>query len=54
MQRDRELAQVQRAHWQQTYAAQPGMYGDEPSAPAVHAAAFFTAAGARDVLGAGS
>ncbi|UQA97379.1 methyltransferase domain-containing protein [Streptomyces halobius] len=50
MQQDRELAQVQRAHWQQTYAAHPGMYGDAPSAPAAHAAAAFAASGARDVL----
>lgn len=47
---DQVLAEAQRAHWQQTYAAHPGMYGDEPSAPAVHAAAVFAAAGAKDVL----
>jgi SAM-dependent methyltransferase len=45
-----DLADVQRAHWQRTYTAHPGMYGEEPSAPAVHAAAVFRAAGARDVL----
>ncbi|MGW2564483.1 class I SAM-dependent methyltransferase [Streptomyces sp. NPDC001514] len=50
MHEDRDLAEAQRAHWQQTYAAHPGMYGDEPSAPAVHAAAVFRAAGAREVL----
>ncbi|MEI5097850.1 class I SAM-dependent methyltransferase [Streptomyces sp. PmtG] len=48
--RDQDLAAAQRAHWQQTYAAHPGMYGDEPSAPAVHAAGIFHAAGAKDVL----
>ncbi|MBT2506643.1 class I SAM-dependent methyltransferase [Streptomyces sp. ISL-98] len=55
MHEDRELAEAQRAHWQQTYAAHPGMYGDEPSAPAVHAAEVFRTAGAQDVveLGAG-
>jgi hypothetical protein len=47
---DRGLGEAQRAHWQKTYAAHPGMYGDEPSAPAVHAAAVFAAAGARDLL----
>lgn len=47
---ERELADAQRAHWQDTYAAHPGMYGPEPSAPAVHAAAVFRSAGAREVL----
>ncbi|MGW4390989.1 hypothetical protein [Streptomyces sp. NPDC004685] len=46
----RDLAGVQRAHWQHTYAAHPRMYGEEPSEPAVHAAGVFRAAGARDVL----
>ncbi len=45
-----ELAEAQREHWQQTYGEHPGMYGEEPSAPAVHAAAVFRAAGAREVL----
>ncbi|MET9950062.1 class I SAM-dependent methyltransferase [Streptomyces sp. NPDC006339] len=46
---------AQRAHWQRTYQEHPGMYGDEPSAPARHAAEVFARAGARDVveLGAG-
>ncbi|GGR42049.1 SAM-dependent methyltransferase [Streptomyces roseolus] len=39
-----------RDHWQSTYAAHPGMYGDEPSAPARYAAGLFREAGARDVL----
>ncbi|MER7576572.1 class I SAM-dependent methyltransferase [Streptomyces sp. NPDC126514] len=47
---EQELAEVQRAHWQQTYGEHPGMYGEEPSEPAVHAASLFHAAGARDVL----
>ncbi len=46
----RDLASQQRAHWQRTYGAHPGMYGEEPSAPARHAAAVFRAAGARTVL----
>ncbi|MFJ5831422.1 class I SAM-dependent methyltransferase [Streptomyces sp. NPDC093089] len=46
----RDLAGAQRAHWQSTYAAHPGMYGEEPSAAAVYAAAAFRAAGASDVL----
>ncbi|MFI1337763.1 class I SAM-dependent methyltransferase [Streptomyces sp. NPDC020845] len=46
----RDLPNVQRAHWEHTYAAHPGMYGQEPSAPAVHAATVFHAAGAGDVL----
>ncbi|MGW6781678.1 class I SAM-dependent methyltransferase [Streptomyces sp. NPDC054987] len=47
---EQELAEIQRRHWQDTYAAHPGMYGEEPSEPAVHAASVFQAAGARDVL----
>jgi SAM-dependent methyltransferase len=44
------LAEVQRAHWQRTYRANPHMYGERPSSPAVHAAAVFRAAGAGEVL----
>lgn len=40
----------QRAHWEATYRAHPGMYGERPSAAAVHAAGVFRAAGAREVL----
>ncbi|MDI3418670.1 class I SAM-dependent methyltransferase [Streptomyces luteolus] len=47
---ERQLGDVQRTHWQQTYGAHPGMYGEEPSAPARHAAAVFRAAGAERVL----
>ncbi|MGX1471265.1 UNVERIFIED_CONTAM: SAM-dependent methyltransferase [Streptomyces canus] len=47
---EEDLAEAQRAHWQSTYSAHPGMYGEEPSAPAVHAADAFRAAGAHDVL----
>ncbi|NGO67213.1 class I SAM-dependent methyltransferase [Streptomyces boncukensis] len=46
----RDLADAQRQHWQNTYQAHPGMYGQEPSAPAAHAAEAFRTAGARDVL----
>lgn len=51
----RELGDAQRARWQHTYTTHPGMYGEEPSAPARHAAEVFRAAGAKDVceLGAG-
>jgi SAM-dependent methyltransferase len=45
-----ELADAQRKHWQNTYTAHPGMYGEQPSAPAVRAAGAFRAAGVRDVL----
>lgn len=45
-----DLAETQQAHWQNTYRAHPDMYGEEPSAPAVHAATAFRAVGARDVL----
>uniref|UniRef100_A0AAU2K015 Class I SAM-dependent methyltransferase n=1 Tax=Streptomyces sp. NBC_00049 TaxID=2903617 RepID=A0AAU2K015_9ACTN len=44
------LAEAQRAHWQQTYGEHPGIYGEEPSDPAIQAAAVFGAAGAREVL----
>ncbi|MFC7884771.1 class I SAM-dependent methyltransferase [Streptomyces sp. NPDC057376] len=47
---EQELAEIQRQHWQDTYTVHPGMYGEEPSAPAVRAAEVFRAAGARDVL----
>jgi SAM-dependent methyltransferase len=47
---ERELAEVQRAQWENTYTAHPGMYGEQSSGPAVHAADLFSAAGARDVL----
>ncbi|KQV16684.1 class I SAM-dependent methyltransferase [Kitasatospora sp. Root107] len=47
---DQSLAETQREHWQKTYGAHPGMYGEEPSEPAVHAARVFHAAGAGEVL----
>ncbi|MCU7821082.1 class I SAM-dependent methyltransferase [Kitasatospora sp. DSM 101779] len=45
-----DLAAQQREHWQRTYGRHPGMYGEEPSDPARHAARVFAAAGARQVL----
>ncbi|MFG2981276.1 SAM-dependent methyltransferase [Streptomyces sp. NPDC048258] len=51
---DQDLADAQRRHWQNTYFAHPGMYGEQPSTPAVHAAAVLGAAGANDVLELGS
>ncbi|MCX5309111.1 class I SAM-dependent methyltransferase [Streptomyces sp. NBC_00160] len=48
--REQGLGDVQRAHWQQIYGRHPGMYGEEPSDPAIHAAAVFGTAGARKVL----
>ncbi|WP_409474347.1 class I SAM-dependent methyltransferase [Streptomyces sp. HC307] len=50
MEEEQDLAEGQRRHWQDTYAAHPGMYGGQPSAPAVHAASVFRAAGAQNVL----
>ncbi|MDK1474544.1 class I SAM-dependent methyltransferase [Streptomyces sp. 549] len=47
---DQDLAAAQRQHWEHTYSAHPGMYGEDPSVPARHAARAFRAAGARDVL----
>lgn len=49
-QHDGGLADDQRRHWQQTYTAHPGMYGEDPSVPAVHAAGIFHARGVKDVL----
>lgn len=46
----RELGGVQRVHWQHTYAEHPGMYGEQPSDPAVHAAGVFRAAAVSDLL----
>ncbi|POX42048.1 class I SAM-dependent methyltransferase [Streptomyces sp. Ru72] len=45
-----EPSGIQRRHWEDTYRAHPGMYGEAPSAPAVHAARAFRSAGAVDVL----
>ncbi|MET7543090.1 class I SAM-dependent methyltransferase [Streptomyces sp. NPDC005507] len=47
---EQDVAEAQRRHWQNTYTDHPGMYGELPSAPAVHAAELFRAAGAKDVL----
>jgi SAM-dependent methyltransferase len=47
---DDAIATAQRAHWEATYTAHPGMYGTEPSRPARHAAGVFHAAGANTVL----
>lgn len=46
----RELGGAQRVHWQHTYAEYPGMYGEQPSEPAVHAAGVFRAAAVSDLL----
>ncbi|MEU6218866.1 class I SAM-dependent methyltransferase [Streptomyces sp. NPDC047022] len=46
----RELADAQRRHWQATYDDHPGMYGLDPSAPAVYAARLFRSADAEEVL----
>lgn len=49
-----DLGEAQQRHWQVTYRAHPGMYGGEPSAPAVHAALRFTAHNASSVLDLGA
>ncbi|WP_163753295.1 class I SAM-dependent methyltransferase [Mycobacterium botniense] len=51
----RDLPAAQRRHWQHTYAQYPEMYGQNPSAAAVHAMRRFRAVSARTVveLGAG-
>lgn len=45
-----DLGGSQRRHWQSTYAANPQMYGLEPSAPALYAARRFRSAGATAIL----
>ena len=45
-----DLADAQRRHWQGTYAAHPGMYGEQPSSAARHAVGVFRQIEARDVL----
>jgi SAM-dependent methyltransferase len=45
-----DLTGAQQQHWQDTYRVHPGMYGSAPSAPAVHAAQVFRAAGVERVL----
>lgn len=47
---DRHLGDAQRRHWQRTYTAHPRMYGLQPAASAVYAAARFREAGATTVL----
>jgi SAM-dependent methyltransferase len=47
---DRGLGEAQREHWQSTYGAHPGLYGDQPSAPALHADGVFRTVGAKEVL----
>jgi SAM-dependent methyltransferase len=42
--------EAQRAHWATTFAANPQMYGDEPSAPGAYAADLFAREGCRTVL----
>ncbi|MGV9884084.1 class I SAM-dependent methyltransferase [Streptomyces sp. NPDC003006] len=47
---DGDLAEAQQKHWQRTYTAHPGMYGEQPSAPAAYAAEAFRTAKAKVVL----
>ncbi|MGW1158823.1 class I SAM-dependent methyltransferase [Streptomyces sp. NPDC002513] len=49
-----DLGAGQQRHWQRTYTTHPGMYGEQPSEPAVSAAVLFRAAGAETVLELGS
>lgn len=47
---DGDLTGRQREHWQATYRQHPGMYGQQPSAPASYAADLFAGADAHSVL----
>jgi SAM-dependent methyltransferase len=46
----RDLAATQRALWDQTYRIHPRLYGEQPSAAAVHAAEAFAPVSVREVL----
>ncbi|MEV7119578.1 class I SAM-dependent methyltransferase [Kitasatospora griseola] len=50
---DESLARAQREHWERTYSAHPGMYGDQPSESAEHAVTVFPPRGEVLELGAG-
>ncbi|MFD8478374.1 class I SAM-dependent methyltransferase [Kitasatospora sp. NPDC059673] len=50
---DKSLSRAQREHWERTYSAHPGMYGDRPSESAEYAAAVSPPGGAVLELGAG-
>ncbi|WP_431949766.1 class I SAM-dependent methyltransferase [Nocardia lijiangensis] len=45
-----DLGDIQHRHWQSTYDANPSMYGEAPSAPAIRAVRIFAAVGARTIL----
>ena len=47
---DPTIAGAQQGHWASTFAANPNMYGTDPSASAVAAAARFAEAGAHQLL----
>jgi SAM-dependent methyltransferase len=47
---DLDVLDAQREHWEQTFVANPSMYGTEPSEAGRHALQLFTAAGAGHVL----
>lgn len=44
------IIDAQRAHWEQTFASKPTMFGDQPSYPAQQAAVLFKAEGKQKVL----
>lgn len=45
-----DLGRAQREHWERTYGAHPGMYGEAPSDAAFHALEVFASVGANDLL----
>ena len=47
---DHGVLDLQRQHWEHTYAANPMMFGAEPSEAGRHAIALFSKAGAIDIL----
>lgn len=47
---DRSAIESQRQHWQRTFAANPDMYGTQPSEPGRYAADLFTTEHKQDVL----
>ncbi len=51
---EKKILDGQNLHWEATFSSIPEMFGEEPSEPAVKAAALFSATGARNILELGS
>jgi hypothetical protein len=47
---EKDVLNRQKPHWEQTYAVNPGVFGDEPSEPAKKAAEVFHTEGVSTIL----